>query len=132
MAFRTGIPLYIEEGIEYRRRRRYRGIEGIDKLNREIQRKIVRIPRKWQKDTNKSLNILVYCCFTVTKECLQREQTPFHTGLLLSRITKSKSSPYPKPVDLKEILMHCRVEFNSFDHRIPRLVSTSYKKIWKS
>jgi len=74
---------------------------------------LVRIPRKWHKDTNKSLNILVYYCFTVTKECLQREQTPFHTGLLLSRILKSKSSPYPKPVDLKEILMHCRVEFNS-------------------
>jgi len=66
-----------------------------------------------QKDTNKSFNILVYYCFTVTKECLQREQTPFHTGLLLSRILKSKSSPYPKLVDLKDVLLHCRVEFNS-------------------
>jgi len=59
---------------------------------------------KKHKDTDNSLNIPLFIVVSLLqKECLQREQTPFHTGLLLSRILKSKESkklPFQKLVGL--------------------------------
>ena len=52
---------------------------------------------KKHKDTNNSLNIPQFIVFSLLqKECLQREQTPFRTGLLLSQNSKIKKLPFPK------------------------------------